>query len=56
VRISTGFDDFDSDFKVLRPRDDSADAEGRFACGRKAGYDGKEFRIPNDMICEGCVL
>ena len=27
VKISTGFDDFDTGFKVLRPRDDSADAE-----------------------------
>ena len=56
VKISTGFDDFDTDFKVLRPRDDSADAEGRFACGRKAGYEGKEFRLPNDLICDSCVL
>lgn len=56
VRISTGFEEFDSDFKVLRPRDDSADITGKFPCGRKAGYDGKEFRIPDDMVCDNCIL
>ena len=56
VKISTGFDDFGNDFKVLRPRDDSGDPDGKFACGRKAGFEGREFRIPSDLKCERCVI
>ena len=56
VRLSSGFDDFDPDFKILRPRDNSGDADGRFPCGRKAGFEGKEFRLPDDIVCDKCVV
>ena len=54
VRISTG-GEFD-DFQVLMPRDDSADYDGWFACGRQAGFDGKEFRLPSSLTCNGCIM
>ena len=56
VKLSTGFEDFETDFKVLRPRDESGDADGRFPCGRKAGFEGKEFKIPADITCDKCVI
>lgn len=56
IKLSTGFEDFENDFKVLRPRDDSGDADGKFPCGRKSGFEGKEFRIPEELKCERCVI
>lgn len=44
------------DYKVLRPRDDSANHEGKFPCGRNAGFEGKEFRLPSDTACTNCIL
>lgn len=55
VRISQG-SMHEQDFKVLMPRDDSANHDGKFACGRSVGFEGKEFRLPNDMVCGSCVL
>ena len=45
-----------SEYKLLRPLDDSADFDGKFPCGRKAGFDGKEIKLPLDLICSSCVL
>ena len=55
VRYSLG-GETDLDFKILRPRDDSADREGKFPCGRTPGFEGKEFRLPNDAVCDHCIL
>ena len=41
---------------MLKPRDGSADREGKFPCGRSAGFDGKEFRFPKDVSCSNCIL
>ena len=44
------------DFRLLRPRDDSADKDGFFPCGRTTGFEGKEFRLPTDGLCDKCIL
>lgn len=55
VRISQG-GETELDFKIIRPRDGSANYDGKFACGRSAGFDGKEFRLPSDITCENCIM
>ena len=55
VRLSTGSEN-EKDFQVMRPRDDSADWNGWFPCGRSPGFEGKEFRLPNDLTCPGCII
>ena len=45
-----------NEFRLIRPLDDSADYDGKFPCGRKAGFEGKEIRLPADLICESCVI
>ena len=56
VRLSAGSED-ERDFKVLRPRDDSgSNMEGKFPCGRTPGFEGKEFRFPDDVKCTNCIL
>ena len=55
VRISTG-SELSQDFKTLRPRDNTADHNGFFPCGRTPGFDGKEFKLPNDMTCAHCIV
>ena len=47
---------FAHDFKLLRPRDDSADRDGFFPCGRRAGFEGKEVKLPGDITCENCII
>ena len=44
------------DYKLIRPRDESANIDGVFPCGRKPGYEWKEFRLPKDMVCESCTI
>lgn len=60
VRLGLGIDqDSDRDeakFKVLMPRDGSADSYGSFPCGREVGYDGKEFKFPKNYTCDSCTL
>jgi len=54
--MSTG-GDLEKDFtKTLMPRDDSANRDGSFPCGRTGGFEGKEFRLPNDVVCNNCIL
>jgi hypothetical protein len=55
MSISTGGDNV-QDFRLLRPRDDSADLDGIFSCGRRAGYESKEFRLPKGFVCDTCTL
>ena len=55
VRISTGSEN-ERDFKTIFPRDGSANFDGKFPCGRNAGFAGKEFRLPSEFNCDHCVL
>lgn len=54
MRISSSHES--TEFKLLRPLDDSADYDGKFPCGRHAGFEGKEIKLPLDLICDTCVL
>jgi hypothetical protein len=55
VKLGAGNDD--ESFTTLKPRDGSADAEGRFPCGRYSSQvEGKEFRFPKGLTCESCTL
>lgn len=54
VKLGVGTDD--DEFKVLHPRDGTSDINGKFPCGRAAGYDGKEFKFPKTLTCESCTL
>ena len=45
-----------NDFRLIRPLDSSDNFDGAFPCGRKVGFHGKEIKLPNDLICESCVL
>lgn len=55
VSISEG-GQFEQDFRVLHPKDNSAGFDGSFPCGRSAGFEGKEFKFPSSLTCVGCVL
>ena len=54
MRFGTGLDE--NEMEVLRPRDGSADMNGKFPCGRSAGYEGKEFRLPKGDVCNSCTV
>ena len=54
VRVGEGLDE--SEFKILKPRDGSANSDGSFPCGRETGYEGKEFRFPKNYTCDSCTL
>ena len=57
VRISYGGDlEQDSNFKPLHPKDGSANSLGWFPCGRQAGFEGKEFKLPNSVTCLNCIV
>ena len=45
-----------NEFRLMRPLDDSSDFDGKFPCGRKAGFEGKEIKLPLDLTCESCVI
>lgn len=49
--------DTNSSFTVLRPRDNSANSQGKFPCGNIANvYETKEIVFPADLSCELCTL
>lgn len=41
--------------KILQPRDIKTEADGHFPCGRKSGFEAREFRMPLNE-CEDCVI
>jgi len=54
VSISAGLDE---DFKALKPVDVvDYNTDFSFACGRQAGFDFKEFVLPEDYACDHCTL
>ncbi len=56
IRLSSGIDD-EQHFATLFPDDGSADASGKFECGRYSGaYETKTVVLPPDMSCEKCTL
>ena len=55
VKISNGLEDIDS-FKLLEPIDEKLNEDGSFLCGREKGFEHKEFNLPEDYECDGCIL
>lgn len=55
LAISPG-SNLQEDFRLLRPRDGSANLDGYFPCGRKVGYEFKDFKLPKDLKCDSCTL
>ena len=55
VRISPGMENIES-FKTLIPSSGSHNKDGSFSCGTEKGFDSKEFKLPDDYECDGCIL
>ena len=56
VHLSVGTD-FSASYLTLFPVDNSADAEGWFACGRLANFtESKTFVFPEHVTCDSCTL
>lgn len=53
VSISAGLD---LDFQTLRPLDDQYNKDLSFSCGRKNGFEFKQFELPKDYSCDKCTL
>jgi hypothetical protein len=41
--------------KTLQPKDIHTEADGKFACGLKSGFEQREFRMPV-YDCADCVI
>lgn len=41
--------------KTLQPRDIKTEADGKFPCGQKSGFEAREFRMPSND-CPNCVV
>ena len=55
VKISPGLDKEDS-FKTIFPADGTAASNGEFPCGRSQGFDSKQFKLPENYVCDQCTL
>ena len=55
VRISPGMENLES-FKTLMPTSGTHNKDGSFSCGAEKGFDSKEFKLPDDYECDGCIL
>ena len=53
VSISAGLD---LDFKKLRPLDNVYNDDLSFSCGRKNGFEFKQFELPKDYSCDKCTF
>jgi hypothetical protein len=55
VRISPGLEKEDN-FTVLYPKDVPTDKNGTFPCGRIKGFETQQFDLPEDYVCDQCIL
>ena len=55
VKISPGLDN-ETNFINIFPSDGSANAKGEFPCGRIQGFDTKQFKLPENYVCDQCSL
>lgn len=44
-----------NDMKTLQPRDIQTEADGKFPCGLKSGFEAREFRMPA-TDCPDCMI
>jgi hypothetical protein len=45
----------EKNFTVLYPVD-QANVNGTFPCGRKKEFESKQFKLPDNYICDQCTL
>jgi hypothetical protein len=55
VKISPGLDN-ETNFKTLLPADGTANAKGEFPCGRTQEFETKQFKLPENYVCDQCTL
>lgn len=55
VKISPGLENA-TNFKTLLPADGSANSTGFFPCGRSQGFETKQFKLPDNYVCDQCTL
>lgn len=55
VKISAGLEN-ETLFETLYPSSGSYDINGAFDCGRTKGFENKEFKLPENYECDGCIL
>ena len=55
VKISNGLEN-EKSFKLLKPINNEISDDGSFICGREKGFENKEFQLPEDYECDGCIL
>lgn len=53
VSLSNGFEN-EENFEVLKPTDDQ-NGDGSFVCGRKKGFESKDFKLPDNYECDRCI-
>ena len=55
VKISAGLEN-ETLFETLYPTNGIFDKDGAFECGRTKGFEHKEFKLPENYECDGCIL
>ena len=55
VKISAGLEN-ETLFETLYPTNGNFDKDGSFDCGRTKGFENKEFKLPDNYECDGCIL
>lgn len=55
VKISPGIEK-EENFTVLKPKGNIANTKGEFPCGANKGFEGQEFILPEDYVCDKCTL
>lgn len=55
VKISPGLDN-ETKFTTIFPADGTSNKLGEFPCGRIQGFDTKQFKLPENYVCDQCTL
>ena len=55
VKISGGLEN-ETLFETLYPTSGSYDINKAFDCGRSKGFENREFKLPENYECDGCIF
>ena len=55
VKISAGLEN-ETLFETLYPTSGESNLNGEFECGRTKGFENREFKLPENYECDGCIL
>jgi len=55
VKLSPGIES-QSNFTLLYPLETETDSNGAFPCGRLKGFESKQFKLPDDYVCDQCTV